>query len=86
MILRTQKFRLTTLGILAVFGAATVALAATPVEIPAPPKGKGQVVFYRKPMFSLIPFTWTAREGKTEVCQMVAGTYCVAPADRKSVV
>jgi len=51
------------------------------VEIPAPPPGKGEVVFYRKPLFSLIPFNWIVREGTTEVCEMVAGTYCIAPAD-----
>jgi hypothetical protein len=50
----------------------------TPVELPAPPAGEGQVVFFRKPLFSLIPFNWIAREGKTEICEMVAGTYCVA--------
>ncbi len=54
--------------------------AKTPVELPPPPAGEGQVVFYRKPLFSLIPFNWIAREGKTEICEMVAGTYCVAPA------
>ena len=47
-----------------------------------PPAGKGQIVFYRKPMFSLVPFNWIVRENKTvEICEMVAGTYCVAPAD-----
>ena len=39
------------------------------------------MVFYRKPMVSLVPFNWIAREGKTEVCKMVAGTYCVAIVD-----
>ena len=53
----------------------------TPVELPAPPAGKGQVVFYRKPMVSLVPFNWIAREGKMEICKMVAGTYCVAIVD-----
>ena len=57
--------------------------AAAPgaLELPAPPPGKGQVVFYRKPLFSLIPFNWIAREGSTEVCEMIAGTYCVAVVD-----
>ncbi len=52
-----------------------------PVQLPPPAPGKGQVVFYRKPMVSLIPFNWIAREGKTEICEMVAGTYCVAVVD-----
>jgi hypothetical protein len=26
----------------------------------------------------LIPFNWIVREQKTEICEMVAGTYCVA--------
>jgi len=54
---------------------------AGPVELPPPPAGKGQVVFYRKPLFSLIPFNWIVREGTTEICEMEASTYCVAPAD-----
>ena len=57
------------------------AAVAGPVQLPAPPAGKGQVVFYRKPLFSLIPFNWIAREGKAEICEMVAGTYCVAVVD-----
>jgi hypothetical protein len=60
-------------------GAATP--AKTPVQLPDPPPGKGQVVFYRKSMVSLIPFNWIAREGNTEICEMVAGTYCVATVD-----
>ncbi|HEY5290528.1 MAG TPA: hypothetical protein VIJ59_10910 [Caulobacteraceae bacterium] len=59
----------------------TVAQAKEPVQLPAPPAGKGQIVFYRKPMLSLIPFNWIVREQKTEICEMVAGTYCVAAAD-----
>jgi hypothetical protein len=57
------------------------AVAPIPVQLPPPPAGKGQVIFYRKPLFSLIPFNWIAREGTTEVCEMVAGTYCVAFVD-----
>ena len=53
----------------------------TPVQLAAPPAGKGLVVFYRKPLLSLIPFNWIAREGKTEICEMVAATYCVAVVD-----
>lgn len=53
----------------------------TPLDLPAPPAGKGLVVFYRKPLFSLVPFNWIVREGKTEVCQMEAGTYCAAAVD-----
>jgi hypothetical protein len=72
-------------GIAASTFAAGAALAASeptqPVQLPAPPAGKGEVVFYRKPMLSLVPFNWIAREGKTEVCEMVAGTYCVAVVD-----
>lgn len=37
--------------------------------------------FFRKPLFSLVPFNWYAREGKTEICEMIAGTYCVATVD-----
>jgi hypothetical protein len=55
--------------------------AATPVQLQAPPAGKGQIVFYRKPMLALIPFNWIVREDKTEICEMVAGTYCVATID-----
>jgi hypothetical protein len=61
--------------------AAAGATAMQPVELPPPPAGKGQVVFYRKPLFSLVPFNWIAREGTTEICEMVAGTYCVATVD-----
>lgn len=61
--------------------AGPAASAPQPVELPAPPAGKGQVVFYRKPLFSLVPFNWIAREGTTEICEMVAGTYCVAAVD-----
>jgi hypothetical protein len=57
------------------------ALALAPAQLAAPPTGKGQVVFYRKKMVSLIPFNWIVREGKTEICEMVAGTYCVAAID-----
>jgi hypothetical protein len=28
-----------------------------------------------------VPFNWIAREGKTEVCEMKAATYCVAIVD-----
>jgi hypothetical protein len=56
------------------------AAATGPLELPPPPPGKGQVVFYRKPLFSLIPFNWIVREGTTEICEMEASTYCVAPA------
>jgi len=59
----------------------TASAPAGPVQLPPPPPGKGQVVFYRKPLFSLVPFNWIAREGTTEVCEMVAGTYCVATVD-----
>jgi hypothetical protein len=52
-----------------------------PAQLAPPPAGKGQVVFYRKPLFSLIPFNWYVREGGVEVCKMVAGTYCVAPTE-----
>lgn len=55
--------------------------APAPVQLPAPPPGKGQIVFYRKPMLALIPFNWIVREDKTEICEMVAGTYCVATVD-----
>ncbi len=54
---------------------------STPVQLPAPPTGKGQVVFYRKPMVSLVPFNWMVRENTVEICRMVAGTYCVATVD-----
>ena len=40
------------------------AAVKTPVELPAPPAGKGQVVFYRKPMVSLVPFNWIASRGQ----------------------
>ena len=80
--------------LLAAVAAAAISVSAAPAfaqfapgatgaaaTLPAPPAGKGLVVFYRKPMFSLIPFNWIVREGKTEICEMVAGTYCAAPAD-----
>lgn len=54
---------------------------ATPITLAQPPAGKGQVVFYRKPLFSLVPFNWIAREGKAEICEMQAGAYCVAIVD-----
>jgi hypothetical protein len=55
--------------------------AMSPAVLPPPVAGKGQVVFYRKPLFSLIPFNWKVREGKTEICLMMAGTYCIADVD-----
>lgn len=57
------------------------AASAQPVQLPPPPPGKGQVVFYRKPLFSLVPFNWIAREGTAEICEMVAGAYCIATVD-----
>ena len=53
----------------------------TPAQLAAPPAGKGQVVFYRKPMASLVPFNWMVRENGVEICRMVAGTYCIAATD-----
>ena len=53
----------------------------TPAQLPPPAAGKGEVVFYRKPMVSLIPFNWFVRENKVEICEMIAGTYCVAMVD-----
>ncbi len=53
----------------------------TPAQLAAPPTGKGQVVFYRKPMISLVPFNWMVRENGVEICRMVAGTYCIAAAE-----
>ena len=72
-----------TLGAAGLAGAAdkTPKPPVTPVQLAAPPAGKGQVVFYRKPLFSLVPFNWMVRENGVEVCRMVAGTYCVAAAD-----
>lgn len=52
--------------------------APKPVELPPPPPGKGQVVFFRKPLLSLVPFNWHVHEGDTTVCPMEAATYCVA--------
>lgn len=68
---------------LGVWASSVVAADApkTPVQLPPPPAGKGEVVFYRKPLFSLVPFNWIAREGKTEICEMEAGTYCIAIVD-----
>ena len=68
---------------LGVWGPSALAADApkTPVQLPPPPAGKGEVVFYRKPLFSLVPFNWIAREGKTEICEMEAGTYCIAIVD-----
>ena len=57
------------------------AAASALLQLPPPPAGKGQVVFFRKPLFSLVPFNWIAREGTTEVCEMEAGTYCIAFVD-----
>jgi len=66
-------------------GAAHAQFAPAPTGAQAvlgqPPAGKGQVIFYRKPLFSLIPFNWIVREDKTEICEMVAGTYCIATAE-----
>jgi hypothetical protein len=52
-----------------------------PAQLAPPPAGKGQVVFYRKPLFSLIPFNWYVRENGVQICKMVAGAYCVAPTE-----
>jgi hypothetical protein len=54
------------------------ATPTTPVELAAPPAGKGQIVFFRKPRFSLIPFNWHVHEGASTICPMEAGAYCVA--------
>jgi hypothetical protein len=82
---RSARLKLATLAAALAFAAPASfahaeadAPAKIPVQLPDPPPGKGQVVFYRKPMVALIPFNWIAREGKTEICEMVAGTYCVA--------
>ncbi|MFI4934779.1 MAG: hypothetical protein ACHP7N_09195 [Caulobacterales bacterium] len=55
--------------------------AMQPVQLPDPPAGKGQIVFYRKPLFSIIPFNWHVHEGKNAICEMIAATYCVATVD-----
>ena len=92
MTVRPQRFVLIAAAAMALAGAGSAALADTPaakpdaaapgpIQLPPPVPGKGQVVFYRKPLFSLIPFNWVAREGTTEICEMVAGTYCVADVD-----
>lgn len=92
MIFRVHRLALMSLAVLTIGCAGSVALADTPaakpdaaapapVQLPPPAAGKGQVVFYRKPLFSLVPFNWIVREGTTEVCEMVAGTYCVASVD-----
>jgi hypothetical protein len=86
MIIRSRRLLLLFVGALAISGPAALAepsakpdaAAVGPVQLSAPPTGKGQVVFYRKPLFSLVPFNWIVRDGKTEVCLMEAGTYCVA--------
>ena len=60
---------------------ASAAAASTSVSsgiISPAPSNKGQVVFFRKPMFAIVPFNWIVREGGVEICEMVAGTYCVA--------
>jgi hypothetical protein len=71
--------------------AAALALAAssvladptppTPAQLPPPAAGKGEVVFYRKPMLSLVPFNLYVRDNKVEICEMIAGTYCIAQVD-----
>jgi hypothetical protein len=61
--------------------AALAESSAGPVQLPPPPAGKGQIVFYRKPLFSLVSFNWIVRDGKSEICLMEAGTYCVADVD-----
>jgi hypothetical protein len=91
MIRHPQKFMLTAVAAFTLAAQGHVAFAEstakapaeamTPVQLPPPVGGKGQVVFYRKNMVSLIPFNWIVREGKTEICEMVAGTYCVAAID-----
>jgi len=63
------------------FANASAAAASTSVQsgvIAPAPSDKGQVVFFRKPMFAIVPFNWIVREGGVEICEMVAGTYCVA--------
>jgi len=89
VIVRSHHLAILTLATFSLSGSSALAAssdnasasAKVPVQLSLPPAGKGQVVFYRKPMISLIPFNWIVREGKTEICEMVAGTYCVAAAD-----
>jgi hypothetical protein len=88
MTLRSRRPLLAGLAALALSASASAAFAQFAPSatggaalLPTPPAGQGQVVFYRKPMFSLIPFNWIVREDKTEICEMVAGTYCVAAAN-----
>lgn len=82
---RSHRFGLAAAAALSLcaWGSSTLAAdaAKTPAQLPPPPAGKGEVVFYRKPLFSLVPFNWIAREGKTEICEMEAGTYCIAIVD-----
>jgi hypothetical protein len=86
MIARSSRLALTSFATLAFALAAggvqadpaPEAAGPTPVVLPPPPPGKGEVVFFRKPLFSLVPFNWHVHEGDKAVCPMQAAAYCVA--------
>jgi hypothetical protein len=57
--------------------AAAVAYAAGP--LPAPAANQGQVVFYKEPMFGLLPnvTAWTIQENDKALAKLYPGSYAV---------
>jgi hypothetical protein len=61
-------------------GPAAAAAPVTPIAIPAPPTGKGQIVFYR-PSGMGMAMGCTVREGETKVSSLGNGKYVVVVAE-----
>ena len=79
------------LGFLVAAGAASLAVSSvpaladdaakgTPVTIPAPPAGKGQIVFYR-PSAMGMAMGCTVKEGETKISSVGNGKYVIVVAD-----
>ncbi|KAF1723007.1 hypothetical protein CSC75_00515 [Pseudoxanthomonas wuyuanensis] len=49
--------------------------------IPAPPEGKGQIVFFREKKFAGAAIRYKVREGETELGKLSSGTYFVHVAE-----
>jgi hypothetical protein len=54
---------------------------ASAVQLPPPPTGKGQVVFFRRSAFKAIAMTYSVREGDKVVGTLGNGSYFVLTAD-----
>ncbi len=51
------------------------------IEIPPPPPGKGQVVFFRKKSVLALGQWFKARENGKAICKLTSGSYCIHVTD-----